>query len=102
LYPLRLIYNTAEQGPYHAVMAVSVPKRIFKKAVDRNLVKRRIREAYRIHKAELFKEMETRGGKLQLVIQYQGEKIADFHSIEQSLLKAFRQMYRKMDTHAGR
>ena len=53
-YPVRIVYRTAEQpdkGAYRGndgnAILISVPKRLFKHAVDRNRVKRQIREAYR-------------------------------------------------------
>ncbi|WKN33178.1 ribonuclease P protein component [Porifericola rhodea] len=48
-YPIRLIYLPVE-GLEEDQVLFSVPKRNFKKAVDRNLLKRRMREAYRQHK----------------------------------------------------
>ena len=52
--PLRMVYMTDERlkdarGPM-AQMMVSVPKRFFKRAVKRNLIKRQVREAYRLNK----------------------------------------------------
>lgn len=46
-YPLRLIFLPVEDGNK---ILISVPKRHFKHAVDRNHIKRQIREAYRHHK----------------------------------------------------
>ena len=68
-------------------MAVSVPKRLFKRAVDRNLLKRRIREAYRLNKQAIYGLMLQRNNKLHMVIQYQQREIYDFHSIEDGVLK---------------
>jgi ribonuclease P protein component len=68
-------------------MAVSVPKRLFKRAVDRNLLKRRIREAYRLNKRELYDFFLQENRKLHMVIQYQQKEISDFHTIEKGLLK---------------
>lgn len=45
-YPLRLVYRI-EEGVGESQLLISVPKRYFKHAVDRNHVKRLVREAYR-------------------------------------------------------
>lgn len=51
-YPLRMVYQqmTCCQGCAPVQILISVPKKRFKHAVDRNRVKRQIREAYRQHK----------------------------------------------------
>ena len=78
-------------------MAVSVPKRLFKRAVDRNLLKRRIREAYRLNKSDLYKILEQKELKIKLVIQYQHKEIAGFHAIEEGLLKGMTKLLQKLD-----
>ena len=55
-YPLRMVYQLRErgEGDEPVQMLVSVPKKRFKHAVDRNRVKRQVREAYRHSKQTLF------------------------------------------------
>ena len=50
--PLRYCFVTRDEGGVNRFM-VSVSKRIFKRAVMRNLLKRRIRESYRLQKGLL-------------------------------------------------
>jgi ribonuclease P protein component len=49
LYPILFIYLPNPEGDTHQVL-FTVPKRNFKKAVDRNRIRRQMREAYRINK----------------------------------------------------
>lgn len=52
-FPLRVVFmkRTIVDDQPRAAMLVSVPKRYFKHAVDRNRVKRQVREAFRRHKS---------------------------------------------------
>ncbi len=55
-FPLRAVYNLRErrEDDEPVQMLVSVPKKRFHHAVDRNRVKRQVREAYRQHKQRLY------------------------------------------------
>lgn len=71
------------QAATHKVL-ISVPGRIFRKAVDRNLLKRRIREAYRTQKHKL-------PGREKLVVGfiYTAQEILPLAAIQGKMLLAF-------------
>lgn len=52
-YPLKVVFQKAEDVNKTNQVLISVSKRKFKHAVDRNRIKRQIREAYRLNKAQL-------------------------------------------------
>ena len=54
-FPFKLVYKWLEEGSdkNSVQLLVSVPKRKFKNAVDRNLLRRRIKEAFRKNKTEI-------------------------------------------------
>ena len=90
VYPLKLLYlETAHWDGAKIKMGVSVSKRYFKKAVDRNRIKRLIREAFRLNKEEYFNNIPT---SYALMILYIGKDTADFDLINSKtklLLSAF-------------
>ena len=65
-YPLRAIYEVHDQDLAPVQVLISVSKRHFKYAVDRNRLKRCIREAYRLNKHILLQH--TDGHKLSLAL----------------------------------
>ncbi|RRC99843.1 ribonuclease P protein component [Prevotella sp. OH937_COT-195] len=68
-FPLRAVYAVMarEKGDAEAAMMVSVSKRMFKRAVKRNRVKRQVREAYRLNKKVLAGVLENIADKQLLV-----------------------------------
>lgn len=57
-YPLRLVYKQTETEDNKSKIGVSVSKKYFKKAVDRNYFKRILRETYRLNKHLLMDNLE--------------------------------------------
>jgi len=85
VHPLRIIYQSAPAGNHPAAVAIAVPKRIFRKAADRNLLKRRIREAYRLNKPFFHSNLRKLDRGVNLVILYQHHQKVDYHSIHDAL-----------------
>lgn len=67
-----------------------VPKRNFKKAHDRNLIRRRMREIYRQHKQELYTRLRTE--QLLLVFIYFSKKSESFDGLKKSMLDLMQNM----------
>ena len=65
-----------------------VPKKQFRRAVDRNLLKRRMREIYRLNKHDLFKKVNTDNKYLLIAFIYVGKTIEGYSVIESDLKKS--------------
>lgn len=58
-FPLRMVYlQTEHRSDFPAQVGVSVPKRNFKKAPDRNRLKRLMRETYRLQKGIVYDHLD--------------------------------------------
>ncbi len=78
--------------------AFTVSKRKFKHAVSRNTLKRRMKEAYRLNKAPLLKDIEAQSHqqRLMMLFVYQPRHPLPFKVIEKATIKIIRRLQRKL------
>jgi len=94
VYPFRVVHlPELLPSSYPVQVLVAVPKRKFKRAADRNLLKRRVREAYRLHKdLSLYAFLSKKNQQIMLSFNYIGNEIADYSVIEKKLLLVLKQL----------
>jgi ribonuclease P protein component len=71
--------------PSPAQVAFSVSKRGFRLAVTRNLIKRRMREAYRKNKKTLYVHLSSKDMHVTFVVIIRGNKVPDYVTVENSI-----------------
>jgi ribonuclease P protein component len=89
LYPFRLIIlgENAEKKDFPQIL-ITVPKKNFKKAVDRNRIRRQIREAYRKNKSAIFSEKNVIM-PLYLALVYSAKEKIEYKELEKKLILIF-------------
>jgi len=95
-YPLRLVYakSTFGENPEFK-MGVSVSKKYFKKAVDRNYFKRVLRETYRLNKQLLRENLQE---PYSFMLLYQTKDRLSYEEINQKTVELFKKFRRQMNS----
>ncbi|MDR1347670.1 MAG: ribonuclease P protein component [Prevotellaceae bacterium] len=98
-YPFLVNYVIKDaQGSETTKIAISVAKRNFKKAVDRNLLKRRIREAYRKHKHNCPADTACNTQKIiNAIIIYVPKEKLSYGEIEKGIIRALENLAKNIE-----
>lgn len=97
VYPLKVVFlKTDASQPYPVQAAFAVSKRNFKRAVKRNLMKRRMREAYRLNKLALYDELAAKELHIAAMFIFIGKDLAEFAAIEKAMFSALKKIAAKL------
>ncbi len=98
VYPIRVVYKiTTEKSKTPVTVLVSVPKKRFKHAVDRNRLKRLMREAYRLNKIEFNQIAENGNISIQIAFNYVADKMVDFDTMNSKIQIALKKISDKFE-----
>ncbi|MCK6648183.1 MAG: ribonuclease P protein component [Bacteroidia bacterium] len=95
--PFKFVWIELEESATPVQFLISVPKRNFKRAVDRNKLKRRSREAYRKNKADLLiKQLGDK--KICLMLVYIAKEKLEYIEIEQKIKEGLQRLVKTINS----
>ena len=96
-FPLKVVFiSTSVSSGYPAKAAFTVSKKLFKKAVDRNRIKRLIREAWRLNKHLFYEKAE--GMPIAVFFIFIGKEMPDYKLVDFAIIKAIKKINREILT----
>lgn len=92
-YPFKALWlKEPLQTPAPAQLCITVPKKSFKRAHDRNFIKRKIREGYRKNKSMMYLSLKEKNIQVALLLIYIAKEDLAAELIEEKIIKLMAQL----------
>lgn len=101
MFPLRIVWMLSERSQDDDAvppvrMLVSIPKKRLRHAVDRNRMKRQVREAYRLNKEILWKALEASDKRIDIAFIGIADQPMSSQSVHRSVVKSLVRISEKL------
>ena len=87
VYPFRYLYYVEDAASPEAAILFSTPKKYHKRANKRNLLRRRMREVYRLNKSLIYNSLG-----IEIAVVYSSKTVHDYKTIENAVRKVLEQI----------
>ncbi len=96
VYPLRVVFRLSETtGDFPVKILAGVSKKRFKKATDRNLIKRHIREAYRLNKETIVEYFTSKKQCIHIAFFYVADTLPEKKIVTEKMIIALNKIVQK-------
>ncbi|MEO6456120.1 MAG: ribonuclease P protein component [Ginsengibacter sp.] len=99
-YPFKVLYLVFESGPMSLQSGFAVSKKNFKKAVDRNRIKRLMREGYRLQKNSLTEKLDNQKKFMTVFFIYIGAALPTYEIVSEKIYTALTRLEKFADESA--
>jgi ribonuclease P protein component len=96
-YPFRIGFSVVGKSEIPVQVLIGVPKKRFKHAVDRNRIKRLIREVYRLNKAALYALLENKEYSIYLSVNYVAAEIFSYETMQRKWQESIEKLSQKIE-----
>ncbi len=102
IYPFNVKWSFIEsKSEFPLQILITIPKRNFKKAVDRNKLKRCIREAYRLNKNIFSNKVISNDKKIVFTLIYTEKEILNFKMIQEKIILVLHRLVKEHEKNIG-
>lgn len=92
VFPIKILFDVNDKQETDIKTGVGVSSKNFKKAVDRNYIKRLLRETYRTEKLPLLNHLQQQQKKIALFLLYIDKKLPEYNFLNEKMQLAIKKL----------
>ena len=101
LYPYKIVWRIIEESNSPAQVCITVSKKHFKKAVDRNKFKRKIKNIHRLNKNDLYNCLNSLNLKISMMVINLSSEHLEYSKLEKKYQLVIQNLIKKINNISG-